>query len=81
MHIGFITSHFPFHDAKSVGGIGTSIKNLSDESVALGHDVSVFVYGQEKDEKFVESGVTLVTIKNIKIKGLSWFLTRKKKAV
>ncbi|SEG51663.1 glycosyltransferase family 4 protein [Flavobacterium urumqiense] len=78
MHIGFITSHFPFHDAKSVGGIGTSIKNLSDELVALGHDVSVFVYGQEKDDKFIEGGITLVTIKNIKIKGLSWFLTRKK---
>ena len=78
MHIGFITSHFPFHDAKSVGGIGTSIKNLSDELVALGHDVSVFVYGQEKDDKFIERGITLVTIKNIKIKGLSWFLTRKK---
>ena len=78
MHIGFITSHFPFHDAKSVGGIGTSIKNLSDELVALGHNVSVFVYGQEKDDKFIERGITLVTIKNIKIKGLSWFLTRKK---
>lgn len=78
MHIGFITSHFPFHDTKSVGGIGTSIKNLSDELVALGHSVSVFVYGQEKDYKFIEGGITLVTIKNIKIKGLSWFLTRKK---
>ena len=78
MHIGFITSHFPFHDAKSVGGIGTSIKNLSDELVALGHNVSVFVYGQEKDDKFIESDITLVTIKNVKIKGLSWFLTRKK---
>src|SRR3970040_2774447 len=78
MHIGFITSHFPFHDAKSVGGIGPSIKNLSDELVALGHNVSVFVYGQEKDDKFIEGGITLVTIKNIKIKGLSWFLTRKK---
>jgi glycosyltransferase involved in cell wall biosynthesis len=78
MHIGFITSHFPFRDAKSVGGIGTSIKNLSDELVALGHDVSVFVYGQEKDAKFIEEGITLVTIKNIKVKGLSWFLTRKK---
>lgn len=78
MHIGFITSHFPFHDAKSVGGIGTSIKNLSDELVALGHNVSVFVYGQEKDDKFVEGGITLVKIKNIKIKGLSGFLTRKK---
>jgi glycosyltransferase involved in cell wall biosynthesis len=78
MHIGFITSHFPFHDAKSVGGIGTSIKNLSDELVALGHNVSVFVYEQEKDDKFIEGGITLVKIKNIKIKGLSWFLTRKK---
>lgn len=78
MHIGFITSHFPFNDAKSVGGIGTSIKNLSDELVALGHSVSVFVYGQEKDDKFIEGGITLVKIKNIKIKGLSWFLTRKK---
>ncbi|WP_369753201.1 glycosyltransferase family 4 protein [Flavobacterium sp. WC2409] len=78
MHIGFITSHFPFDDAKSVGGIGTSIKNLSDELVALGHEVSVFVYGQEKDDKFIEGGITLVTIKNIKIKGFSWFLTRKK---
>lgn len=78
MHIGFITSHFPFHDAKSVGGIGTSIKNLSDELVALGHNVSVFVYGQEKDDKFIEEGISLVKIKNIKIKGFSWFLTRKK---
>ena len=78
MQIGFITSHFPFHDAKSVGGIGTSIKNLSDELVALGHNVSVFVHGQEKDDKFIEGGITLVTIKNIKIKGLSWYLTRKK---
>ena len=78
MHIGFITSHFPFHDTKSVGGIGTSIKNLSGELVALGHNVSVFVYGQEKDDKFIEGGITLVKIKNIKIKGLSWYLTRKK---
>ncbi|WP_369769507.1 glycosyltransferase family 4 protein [Flavobacterium sp. WC2416] len=78
MHIGFITSHFPFHDAKSVGGIGTSIKNLGDELVVLGHDVTVFVYGQEKDDKFIEGGITLIKIKNIKIKGLSWFLTRKK---
>jgi glycosyltransferase involved in cell wall biosynthesis len=78
MHIGFITSHFPFHDAISVGGIGTSIKNLSDELVAMGHNVSVFVYGQEEDNKFIEGGIALVKIKNIKMKGLSWFLTRKK---
>lgn len=78
MHISFITSHFPFHDSKSVGGIGTSIKNLSDELVSLGHTITVFVYGQDQDEKTVEEGISILKIKNVKLKGLSWFLTRKK---
>jgi len=78
MHIGFITSHYPFHNSKSNGGIGTSIKNLSDELISLGYHVSVFIYGQEKDEKCIESGITLIKIKNVKFKGFSWFLTRKK---
>lgn len=78
MHISFITSHFPFHDSKSVGGIGTSIKNLSDELVGLGHTITVFVYGQSKDEKTLEEGINIIKIRNIKFKGLSWFLTRKK---
>lgn len=78
MHISFITSHFPFYDAKSVGGIGTSIKNLSLELVNLGHKVTVFVYGQNNDEKFIEDGINLVKIKNVKFKGLSWYFTRKK---
>lgn len=78
MHIGFITSHFPFHDSKSVGGIGTSIKNLSDGLVNLGHTVSVFVYGQETDKNFIEDNLKIYKIKNVKFKGLSWFLTRKK---
>ncbi|MDL2143367.1 glycosyltransferase family 4 protein [Flavobacterium tructae] len=78
MHISFTTSHFPFYNAKSVGGIGTSIKNLSDELVSLGHQVTVFVYGQERDEKTIEEGITLFKIKNVKLKGLSWYLTRKK---
>ena len=78
MHIGFITSHFPFKNAKSVGGIGTSIKNLSDELIISGHQVTVFVYGQEKDENYIDDKIAIVTIKNIKLKGLSWYLTRKK---
>ncbi|MDI1256452.1 MAG: glycosyltransferase family 4 protein [Flavobacterium sp.] len=78
MHIGFITSHFPFHNAKSVGGIGTSIKNLGDELVIAGHKVTVFVYNQEADEKFIEAGIHIQKIKNIRFKGLSWWLTRKK---
>ncbi|MCV9927466.1 glycosyltransferase family 4 protein [Flavobacterium sp. LS1R49] len=78
MHISFITSHFPFHYSRSVGGIGTSIKNLSDELISLGHSVTVFVYGQDYDEKTIEEGINIVNIKNIKFKGLSWLLTRKK---
>ena len=78
MHISFITSHFPFQDSKSVGGIGTSIKNLSDELVYLGHNITVFVYGQDNDEKTIQEGINIVKIKNIKFKGLSWFFTRKK---
>jgi len=78
MHISFITSHFPFHDSKSVGGIGTSIKNLSDELVSLGHSITVFVYGQDNDKKATEEGINIIRIKNIKFKGLSWFFTRKK---
>ena len=78
MHIGFITSHFPFPDAKSVGGIGTSIKNLGAELVALDHKVTVFVYGQQQDEKFIEEGIAIFKIKNVKFKGFSGYLTRKK---
>jgi glycosyltransferase involved in cell wall biosynthesis len=78
MHIGFITSHFPFRDAKSVGGIGTSIKNLSDELIKLNHQVTVFVYGQENDIQFIDEGILICKIQNLKFKGLSWYLTRKK---
>jgi glycosyltransferase involved in cell wall biosynthesis len=36
------------------------------------------LYGQQKDEVFCENGITFYAIKNQKIKGISWFLTRKK---
>jgi glycosyltransferase involved in cell wall biosynthesis len=78
MHVAFITSHFPFRDASSVGGIGTSIKNLGDELVKAGHRVSVFVYGQSGDSQTNESGLDIYKIKNVRLKGFSWLLTRKK---
>lgn len=78
MHVGFITSHFPFRNDKSVGGIGTSIKSLSDELQRLGHKVTVFVYGQIKDERIEGKNFTVLKIKNVKVKGFSWYLTRKK---
>lgn len=78
MHIAYITSHFPFKNAKSVGGIGTSIYNLGVELIKLGHQVTVFVYEQELDETIIVNGIQICKIRNIKFKGLSWYLTRKK---
>lgn len=78
MHIAFITSHYPFKDAKSVGGIGTSIKNLAEELTHLGHIVSVFVYAQEKDDFVVDGSISIYKIKNVYLRGFSWYLTRKK---
>ncbi|WP_281228113.1 glycosyltransferase family 4 protein [Flavobacterium aquiphilum] len=78
MRIVFITSHFPFQGEKSVGGIGTSIKNLAIGLLAQGISVRVLVYGQNEDRVFIADGITIQQIKNIKFKGLSWLLTRKK---
>jgi glycosyltransferase involved in cell wall biosynthesis len=78
MHIGFVTSHFPFQDSQSVGGIGTSIKNLSDELIQMGHSVTIFVYGQNEDAFKKNGDLSIFKIKNVTFKGLSWFLTRKK---
>jgi glycosyltransferase involved in cell wall biosynthesis len=78
MHIAFITSHYPFKDAKSVGGIGTSIKNLAEELTHLGHNVSVFVYAQEKDHFVIYETISIYKIKNAYLRGFSWYLTRKK---
>jgi len=78
MHIGFLTSEFPHPKVAHSAGIGTSIFNLSKGLSALGHRVSVIVYGQASDEKLDCEGISLYLVKNRRIKGLSRFLTQKK---
>eukprot|EP01137_Pigoraptor_chileana_P020074 Opistho-2@81963 len=78
MKIAFLTPEFPHPKIGPSGGIGTSILNLSKGLIAAGHEVSVLVYGQEKDEVFEENGMVFYRIKNVKIKGLSRFFTQKK---
>ena len=53
MKIAFLTPEFPHPKTGSSGGIGTSIFNLSKGLAALGHEVSILVYGQNEDEVFV----------------------------
>ncbi len=78
MHIGFLTSEYPHNKTGTSGGIGTSIKNLANALTNLGHRATVFIYGQAIDDEFLDGQISVVQIRNIKFKGLSWYLTRTK---
>ena len=78
MKIAFLTPEYPHKKIGNAGGIGTSIKNLSESLTTLGHEVGILVYGQKEDVIFEEEGIIVQQIKNVKIKGFSWYFTRKK---
>ncbi|WP_418603361.1 glycosyltransferase family 4 protein [Hwangdonia sp.] len=78
MKIAFLTPEYPHRRTGTAGGIGTSILNLTKGLTALGHQVVILVYGQDKDAYFEEDNVQYYKIKNIKIKGLSFYFTQKK---
>ncbi len=78
MKIAFLTSEYPHSKTGFAAGIGTSIMNLSKGLLGEGHQIIVLIYGQEKDEIFSENGIVIHKIKNVKLKGLSRFLTQKK---
>ncbi|WP_417558928.1 glycosyltransferase, partial [Mesoflavibacter zeaxanthinifaciens] len=78
MKIAFLTPEYPHERVGHSGGIGTSIKHLASALVKQGHEVSLLVYGQEEDAVFEANNITFHLIKNKKLKGLSWWLTRKK---
>lgn len=78
MKIAFLTPEYPHAKTGSSGGIGTSIKNLAVGLLAEGCSVRVLVYGQKEECVFDDNGVLIQQIKNVKVKGLSWFFTRKK---
>ncbi|MEO7975745.1 glycosyltransferase family 4 protein [Flavobacterium sp.] len=78
MKIAFLTPEYPHPKTGNSGGIGTSIKNLAIGLLAQGISVRILLYGQKEDGFFDDNGVGIQQIKNIKFKGLSWFLTRKK---
>lgn len=78
MKIAFLTPEYPHPKTGRSGGIGTSIKNLAIGLLAEGCSVRVLVYGQKEEGVFDDKGITIQQIQNVKLKGLSWFLTRKK---
>ncbi len=76
--IAFLTPEYPHPKTGNSGGIGTSIKNLAVGLLAQGCEVRILVYGQTVDAVFEDNGIVVQQIKNVKLKGLSWMLTRKK---
>lgn len=78
MKIAFLTPEYPHLNTGSSGGIGTSIKNLAIGLLAEGCSVRVLVYGQKEEAVFDDNGIVVQQIRNVKLKGLSWYLTRKK---
>jgi len=78
MKIAFLTPEYPHPRTGNAGGIGTSIKNLAAGLLAEGCSVRVLVYGQKAEGVFDDNGICIQQIQNVKLKGLSWYLTRKK---
>ena len=78
MNIAFLTPEYPHPAIGGSGGIGSSIKYLTRALTRMGHKVTVLLYQQPKEEVIDDSGVEIRRIKNVKFKGLSWWLTRKK---
>lgn len=78
MKIVFLTPEYPHPNTKPSGGIGTSVFNLSKGLLQSGNQVFIVLYGQDKDDFFIENGIAFYLIKNVKRKGLSKYLTQKK---
>ena len=78
MKIAFLTPEYPHPKFGPSGGIGTSLMNLANGIVSENGKVSVLIYGQKQDKIFEENGIVFYCIKNVKIKGFSWYFTRKK---
>ena len=76
MHISFLTPEYPHEKVAHAAGIGTSIKNLVVALVAQNIQVSVFVYGQNHNEVFLENSIKFHLIEHKKYQFGTWFFYR-----
>jgi hypothetical protein len=72
------TPEYPHPLTGNSGGIGTSIKNLAVGLVAAGCEVRIYFSLWARSRCcFKDENVVIQRIKNVKIKGLSWFYSKK----
>lgn len=77
MHIAYLTPEYPHKKIGNGGGMGTSIKNLVEALAAIGHQITVFVYGQKEDGIFEEGTITFHLIKQKSYKLGGFYFYRK----
>ncbi|MGY5850409.1 glycosyltransferase family 4 protein [Salegentibacter sp. F14] len=77
MHLTFLTPEYPHSQSSPSGGLGTSIKSLAEQLVKKDMRITVFVYGQKKDEVFEEEGIQFHFIKQLNYDFFGWYRYRK----
>jgi glycosyltransferase involved in cell wall biosynthesis len=77
MHIAFLTPEYPHEKMSHAGGLGTSIKNLTEALTQHNIEITVFVYGQPKAEIFTENKIHFHLIQDKKYAFAKWFFYRK----
>lgn len=77
MHIAFLLSEYPHPKIfTNCGGIGTATRNIVSE-LAKAHQISLFLYGQEKDETIIEKNITIYKRAKNTYRFFGWYLYRK----
>lgn len=77
MHIAFLTPEYPHKKTGKAAGIGSYIKNLATSLSFNQIKVSVFVYGQDKNEEFLDGTINIYKIQQQKHSFLSWYFNKK----
>jgi glycosyltransferase involved in cell wall biosynthesis len=77
MHIAYLTPEYPHNKISNGGGMGTSIKNLVEALAGIGHQITVFVYGQKEDGVFDEGTITFHLMKQKSYKWGGFYFYRK----
>lgn len=77
MHIAYLTPEYPHELCPASGGLGTSIKNMTEALVAKGLQISIILYGQEIDKDFEENGTKFYFIKQKNFQAGGWYFYRK----
>lgn len=77
MQIAFLTPEYPHPDIGPSGGLGSSIKNLAEQLVKEGVQVTVVVCGRQKEQVFVEKGIAFYVLKQLQYPLFGFYLYRK----